>query len=70
MGNDATAIKNTSKLIKDNELSKQEFANANAILASAFLNLEEKDSAVVKLKLANEFTKIHEEKERYSFLLG
>ena len=80
LGNEAVAIKNISKLIKDNEyiknetkrqkLEKQEFANANAILASAFLNLEEKDSAVVKLKLANQFTKINEEKERYSFLLG
>ena len=70
LGNDALAIKNTSKLIKDNDLKKQEFANANAILASAFLNIEEKDSAIVKLKLANDFTKIHEERERYSFLLG
>ncbi|MDR6845005.1 tetratricopeptide repeat protein [Flavobacterium granuli] len=70
LGNDALAIKNTSKLIKDNDLKKQEFANANAILASAFLNIEEKDSAIVKLKLANDYTKIHEEKERYSFLLG
>ncbi|OOG70167.1 gliding motility protein [Flavobacterium sp. A45] len=70
LGNDALAIKNTSKLIKDNDLNKQEFANANAILASAFLNIEEKDSAIVKLKLANDFTKIHEERERYSFLLG
>jgi hypothetical protein len=80
LGNEAVAIKNISKLIKDNEymkkeikkqkLEKQEFANANAILAGAFLNLEEKDSAIVKLKLANQFTKIHEEKERYSFLLG
>jgi tetratricopeptide (TPR) repeat protein len=80
LGNEAVAIKNISKLIKDNEyikndtkrqkLEKQEFANANAILASAFLNLEEKDSAVVKLKLANQFTKINKEKERYSFLLG
>ena len=70
LGNDALAIKNTSKLIKDNDLKKQEFANANAILASAFLNIEEKDSAIVKLKLANAYTKIHEEKERYSFLLG
>lgn len=70
LGNDVLAIKNTSKLIKDNDLKKQEFANANAILASAFLNIEEKDSAIVKLKLANDYTKIHEEKERYSFLLG
>jgi tetratricopeptide (TPR) repeat protein len=70
LGNDAAAIRNTSKLIKDNELSNQEFADANAILASAFLNIEEKDSAVVKLKLANKKTKRNEEKERYSFLLG
>ncbi|WP_254454465.1 tetratricopeptide repeat protein [Flavobacterium sp. M31R6] len=70
LGNDALAIKNISKLIKDNDLKKQEFANANAILTSAFLNIEEKDSAIVKLKLANAYTKIHEEKERYSFLLG
>jgi tetratricopeptide (TPR) repeat protein len=70
LGNDAAAIRNTSKLIKDNKLSNQEFADANAILASAFLNIEEKDSAVVKLKLANKKTKRNEEKERYSFLLG
>ncbi|TRX37890.1 gliding motility protein [Flavobacterium sp. ZT3R18] len=70
LGNDAAAIRNTSKLIKDNELSNQEFADANAILASAFLNIEEKDSAIVKLKLANKKTKRNEDKERYSFLLG
>lgn len=70
LGNDALAIKNTSKLLKDHDLKKQEFANANAILASAFLNIEEKDSAIVKLKLANAYTKVHEERERYSFLLG
>lgn len=70
LGNDALAIKNTSKLIKDNDLKKQEFANANAILASAFLNIEEKDSAIVKLKLASAYTKNHLERERYSFLLG
>ena len=70
LGNEVVAIKNISRLIKKNKLDKQEFANANAILVSAFLNLEERDSAVVKLKLANEFTKVHQEKERYSFLLG
>jgi tetratricopeptide (TPR) repeat protein len=70
LGNDALGIKNTSKLIKDNKLSKQEYADANAILVSAFLNIEEKDSAIVKLKLANKFTKRNEDKERYSFLLG
>ncbi|WP_348800212.1 tetratricopeptide repeat protein [Flavobacterium adhaerens] len=80
LGNEAVAIKNISKLLKDNEykvkevkrtkLKDQEFANAHAILASAYLNLEEKDSAIIKLKVANQFTKIHHEKQRYSFLLG
>lgn len=71
LGNDAVALRNTSKLIKDSKkLSNQEYADANAILASAFLNIEEKDSAVVKLKLANKHTRRNEERERYSFLLG
>jgi tetratricopeptide (TPR) repeat protein len=71
LGNDAVALRNTSKLIKDSKkLSNQEYADANAILASAFLSIEEKDSAVVKLKLANKHTRRNEERERYSFLLG
>ncbi|WP_281323018.1 tetratricopeptide repeat protein [Flavobacterium aestivum] len=78
LGNDALGIKNISKLIEDsklsklknNKLNKQEYADANAILVSAFLDIEQKDSAIVKLKLANKFTKRNEDKERYSFLLG
>lgn len=70
LGNDQLAIKNTNKLIKDNNLKNQEFANANAILASAFLNIEQKDSAIVKLKMADKYTKINSDKERYSYILG
>lgn len=70
LGNDAIVIKNLSKLLKDFELKKQLLANANAVLAEAFLNIEEKDSAVAKLKIAQKFTKINSEKARYSFILG
>jgi tetratricopeptide (TPR) repeat protein len=70
LGNDALVIKNLSKLLKDFKLKHQLEANSNAVLAEAFLNLEEKDSAVAKLQIAQEFTKINTEKARYRFILG
>ena len=70
LGNDALVVKNISKLLDEQKLSKQVVANANALLSEAFLNLEEKDSAVAKLKIAQEYTKIKAEKARYRFILG
>jgi len=70
MDNDALAVNNLRKLLKDIKFKDQIFADANAILSQAFLNLEEEDSAVAKLKLAKEFTKSKEEKARYNFILG
>jgi tetratricopeptide (TPR) repeat protein len=68
--NDALAVNNLRKLLKEIKYKDQIFADANATLAQAFLNLEEKDSAVAKLKIATEFTKVNEEKSRYQFILG
>lgn len=70
LGNDALVIKNISKLLEDQNVKKQVFADANALLAASFLNLEEKDSAVAKLKLAIEFTKVNQQRARYRFVLG
>lgn len=70
LGNDALVIKNINKLLKDNTLKHAVFADANALLAESFLNLEEKDSAVAKLKIAEQFTKVNAEKARYRFVLG
>jgi hypothetical protein len=56
--------------LKDHDVKNQVFADANALLAASFLNLEEKDSAVAKLKTAIEFTKVNQEKARYRFILG
>ena len=70
MDNDALAIVNLRKLLKEIKFKDQIFADANATLAQAFLNLEEKDSAVAKLKIATKFTKSDEEKARYHFILG
>jgi tetratricopeptide (TPR) repeat protein len=68
--NDAIAVNNLTKLLKEIKFKDQVFADANAALAQAFLNLEEKDSAVAKIKLATEFTKSNEEKARYRFILA
>ncbi len=70
LGNDAIALKNIKILLKKTDLDKQTFADANALLAEAFLNLEEKDSAVSRLRIAEQFTRKNEERARYRFILG
>jgi tetratricopeptide (TPR) repeat protein len=70
LGNDAQVVKNISKLLKTKKLNNQVIADANALLSQTFLNLEEKDSAVAKLKIAEQFTKLNAEKARYRFILG
>ena len=70
LGNDAQVLKNIAKLLKEKKLKPQIVADANALLAESFLNLEEKDSAIVKLKIAEDNTKINAEKARYRFILG
>jgi Tetratricopeptide repeat len=68
--NDALAVKNLTKLIKDNQLKKQVMADANAILAQAYINLDKKDTAIAPLKKALYYTKLKEEKARCHFILG
>jgi tetratricopeptide (TPR) repeat protein len=70
LGNDAQVIKNISKLLDEKKLKNQVVADANALLTASFLNLEEKDSAIAKLKVAEKFTKINSERARYRFILG
>lgn len=70
LDNDALAVNNLRKLLKERKFKDQTFADANATLAQAFINLQEKDSAVAKLKIAKEFTKSNEEVSRYTFILG
>ncbi len=66
---DALAVNNLTKLLSEIEFKDQIFADANATLAQAYLNLEQKDSAISKLRLATKFTKKDEEEARYKFIL-
>lgn len=70
LGNDAQVIKNISKLLDEKKLKKQVIADANALLSQSFLNMEEKDSAIAKLKVAEFFTTVNSERARYRFILG
>ncbi len=70
LGNDGLVIRNISKMLRDKKLKKQVYADANALLAESFLNVEQKDSAIAKLKIATKFTKRNNEKARYQFIIG
>ncbi|MBC5838473.1 type IX secretion system periplasmic lipoprotein PorW/SprE [Flavobacterium muglaense] len=70
LGNDGLVIKNITKMLKEKKLKKQVIADANALLSEAFLNNEEKDSAVTQLKIAVKFTRNNNERARYRFILG
>lgn len=68
--NDALAVANLEKLLKEIKFKDQIFADANATMAQAYLNVNNHDSAIVKLRRATEFTKSDEEKARYRFILA
>ena len=70
LDNDELAIFNLKRLLKDIKFKDQIVADANAILAQAYLNIEVKDTAIAHIKIAQEFTKDKEEKARYNFILG
>lgn len=68
--NEGVAIKNLKEMLEQGVLDEQVVADANAILAQAYLNLEQQDSALYVLREAEKFTKHKEEKARYNFILG
>ncbi|WP_435182373.1 hypothetical protein [Cellulophaga omnivescoria] len=68
--NDELAIKNLKKLFKYDDLSDQEYADARAVMAQAYINLNAPDTAIQQLKRASVYTKKQEEKGRYYFIIG
>lgn len=70
LDNNRLAIKNLKNILKQEDLESQAFADANATLAQAFVNLQLIDSAVVPLKKAADLTDKNEQKGRYYYILG
>lgn len=70
LDNEAIAIKNLKLLLKEKDIDPQIFADANAMLAQAYIMSGAQDSAVAVLRTAATFTKQNEERARYHFILG
>ncbi len=70
LDNPEVAIKNLKRLFKYESLKDQEYADANAVLAQCYINLNVPDTAIQKLKIAQAYTKKNPEKGRYLFIIG
>lgn len=70
LDNPEVAIKNLKRLFKYEKLKDQEYADANAVLAQCYINLNAPDTAIQKLKLSQAYTKKNPEKGRYLFIIG
>ncbi|WP_405384906.1 tetratricopeptide repeat protein [Maribacter sp. LLG6340-A2] len=68
--NEDLAIKNLKRLMKFEQLKNQEYADARAMMAQAYINLNAPDTAVQNLKIASHYTKKNPEKGRYYYIIG
>ncbi len=68
--NEELALKNLRRLFKYETLKDQEYADARAIMAQAYINLKAPDTAIQQLKIASAYTKKNPEKGRYYFIIG
>ncbi len=70
LGYEELALQNLKKLFRYDVLSDQEYADARAVMAQGYINLQALDSAVQQLKTAAAYTRKNEEKGRYYFIIG
>lgn len=68
--NEELALKNLKRLFKYEKLNDQEYADARAMMAQAYINLNAPDTAIQQLKIASAYTKKNPEKGRYYFIIG
>lgn len=68
--NEDVAIKNLKELFEQAKLEDEEFSDASAMMAQAYINLESPDSALVHIKNAASYTKNDELKGRFLFIKG
>ena len=69
--NNEVAIENLNKIFKvEKKLKDQDIADAKAMLAQAYLNLNKPDSALIYIKDAADLTKKNEERGRYTYIEG
>lgn len=72
LDNNEGAIKALKRMLLEEriQMTKQERADASAMLAQAYVNIKHKDSAIAPMKVACANTQDNEEKGRYHYILG
>jgi tetratricopeptide (TPR) repeat protein len=70
LNNEEGALDELAKLLENDDLSEEDNADASAIMAQAFINLDSLDAALPYIKLASEYVKDNELKGRYSYIKG
>ena len=68
LNNEEIAIESLAKMLKEKELSNADIADASAIIAQAFINLDSLEAALPNIKVASEYVKDNELKGRYYFI--
>lgn len=68
--NEEVALANLRTLFKQAKLNDDDFADASAMIAQAYINLDSLDKAIVHIKDAAEFTRDNEQKGRLLFIKG
>jgi tetratricopeptide (TPR) repeat protein len=68
--NEEVALRNLKTLFNQSKLSDNNFADASAMMAQAYINLDSLDKAIVHIKDAAEFTRDNEQKGRLLFIKG
>lgn len=69
MENEEVAITNLKRIVR-RDLDKEVMTDAYAMMAQAYINLEQKDSAIIPLKIASNMSRDYEKKGRYDFIIG
>lgn len=68
--NEDVALENLQEMMKEVDLEEEELAEASAIMAQAYINLDSLPEALPFIKLASEYEKNNELKGRYAYIKG
>lgn len=70
LDNDRLAVTNLNRLLRQENIEKQDLADATSTLAQAYINLKALDTAITQLEIAANATKSNDERGRYRFIQG
>ena len=70
LNNEEVAIENIKKMFKLEEIDDEDYADASAMIAQAYINLDSIEAALPYIKRASETVKNHELEGRYLYITG